>query len=230
MTLPAPVPSPGSKPARRSGTILPDHFAPALITVGGLALLMIVVQLVNGLMMSSTSAGLVQFGIESRDLGGLLGVLTAPLIHGSWGHLLANLIPLLVLGILLFVGGVRQFVAVTIVVWLVSGLGVWLFGPANTLTVGASGLVFGWLAYLVARGVFTRNWAQIGIGLLLLALWGGIFWTGIVKTAWLDVTGETGVSWQGHLFGALGGVLAAFLVARADRTVDATVQSRPALS
>ena len=90
--------------------------------------------------------------------------------------------------------------------------------------------MFGWLAYLVARGVFTRNWAQIGIGLLLLALWGGIFWTGIVKTAWLDVTGETGVSWQGHLFGALGGVLAAFLVARADRTVDATVQSRPALS
>jgi membrane associated rhomboid family serine protease len=65
--------------------------------------------------------------------------------------------------------------------------------------------------------VFTRNWGQIAIGLVLLVLWGGLFWTGIVSTAWQDLTGDTAVSWQGHLFGAIGGVLAAFLVARADR-------------
>ena len=137
--------------------------------------------------------------------------------------------PFLIFGLLLFVGGVRQFVAVTIMVWLVSGLGVWLFGPSNTLTVGASGLVFGWLAYLVARGVFTRNWGQIAVGLLLLVLWGGIFWTGIVQTAFTDLTGDTSVSWQGHLFGAIGGVLAAFLVARADGPAGARKKEAPAL-
>src|SRR6478735_10018596 len=222
MTLPMPSQSSpqSSQPVKKERSLLPAQIKPAVFTVGGLAAVMVIVQIVSSLM---AAPGLVQYGIESRTVDGLLGVLFAPLIHTSWGHLLANLIPLLVLGILLFVGGVRQFVAVTIVVWLVSGLGVWLFGPANTLTVGASGLVFGWLAYLVARGVFTRNWGQIAVGLLLLVLWGGIFWTGIVSTAWQDLTGDTAVSWQGHLFGAVGGVLAAFLVARADKPA----RSRP---
>ena len=75
--------------------------------------------------------------------------------------------------------------------------------------MGASGIVFGWLAFLVVRGVFTRNVGQILVGLVLLSLWGGIFW-GVLP-------GAAGISWQAHLFGAIGGVLAAFLTARADR-------------
>lgn len=205
-------------PAKKEGSaLLPAKIRPAVVTIGAFAVLLVVVQLVNMM----TSYGLVQFGIESRDLSGLVGVLAAPLIHASWGHLLSNLVPLLVFGVLLMVGGAKQFVAVTVLVWLISGIGVWLVGPSNTVTVGASGLVFGWLAYLVARGVFTRNFGQIAIGIVLLAIWGGIFWSGIVSTAWMDLTGNTGVSWQAHLFGALAGVLAAFLVARADKPSSA---------
>jgi membrane associated rhomboid family serine protease len=110
----------------------------------------------------------------------------------------------------------RQFIAVTVLVWLVSGLGVWLVAPANTTTVGASGIVFGWLAFLIVRGIWTRTWQHIVLGLVLLGIYGSLFWTGIVTVAAADITGVVTVSWQAHLFGAIGGVLAAFLVAKAD--------------
>ena len=198
-----------SAPAKKKSTFLPA-VKPAVVTVGTLTVVLVVLQIVNTFSHYSLDRSL---GIYPRTLHGLWGVLMAPLLHWSWGHLLSNLIPFMVLGFLIMVGGVRQFVSVTILVWLISGLGVWLIAPANGVTVGASGLVFGWLAYLVFRGIFTRNWGQIGVGILLLAIWGGIFWTGIISTA---LFGSNGISWQGHLFGAIGGLLAAFLVARAD--------------
>ncbi len=200
------------QPAKKR-SLLPAKMRPAAFTVGSLAAMMLIVQIVNSLMSYRLNG---DFGLISRKVGGLDGILFAPLLHAGWGHLLGNLVPFLIFGLLLFVGGVRQFVVVTVLVWLVSGLGVWLAGPSNTVTIGASALVFGWLAFLVGRGVFTRNIGQILIGLLLLIVWGGLFWTGIVTTAVKDFVGTTGVSWQGHLFGAIGGVLAAFLVARAD--------------
>jgi membrane associated rhomboid family serine protease len=209
-----PTPGVGSTPPAKKSTsaLLPQRIKPALITVGSLAALMVVIQAVNW----ASSYRLNSWGIDSRSLSGLWGILTAPLIHGSWSHLFANLVPLVVLGILITISGVKQFAAVTALVWLVSGLGVWLIAPANTVTIGASGLVFGWLAFLIARGIFTRSWQHIVLGLVLLVLWGGIFWTGIVKVAAADLTGVVTVSWQAHLFGALGGLLAAFLVGRAD--------------
>jgi membrane associated rhomboid family serine protease len=208
------VSGPSSAPAKKErGAVLPARVKPAMITVGSLGLLLVIVQLVNSLMSYGLSS---DFGLVSRSLHGLIGVLTAPLLHGSWPHLLSNVVPLLIFGFLIMIGSIRQFVAVTVLVWLVAGLGVWLVGPANTITVGASGLVFGWLAYLVTRGVFTRNVGQIAVGVLLLVLWGGVFWTGIVKVAVADIAGVVTISWQGHLFGAIGGVLAAFLVGRAD--------------
>ena len=173
---------------------------------------MIIIQTINW----ATDYRLDQFGIDPRSWEGLLGVLFAPLLHGSWGHLWSNLVPLVIMGVLIMLSGVRQFVAVTVLVWLVSGLGVWLIAPANTTTVGASGIVFGWLAFLIVRGIWTRTWQHIVLGLVLLALYGSLFWTGIVKVAAADITGVVTVSWQAHLFGAIGGVLAAFLVAKAD--------------
>ena len=173
---------------------------------------MIIIQTINW----ATDYRLDQFGIDPRSWEGLLGVLFAPLLHGSWGHLWSNLVPLVIMGVLIMLSGVRQFVAVTVLVWLVSGLGVWLIAPANTTTVGASGIVFGWLAFLIVRGIWTRTWQHILLGLVLLALYGSLFWTGIVKVAAADITGVVTVSWQAHLFGAIGGVLAAFLVAKAD--------------
>lgn len=209
-----------SAPARKKRSLAPEKFRPAVITLGVLAGLMVLVQIVNSL---ATSWNLnYHFGIIPRTLSGLDGIIFAPLLHGSWSHLLGNLIPLLIFGLLLFVGGVRQFVVVTVLVWLISGIGVWLTGPSSTatqvsITIGASGVVFGWLAYLVARGVFTRNVGQILVGLVLLVLWGGTLWSGIVSAGVKDFLGYSGISWQAHLFGAIGGVLAAFLVARADR-------------
>lgn len=206
MALPVPAPTP--EPARKTSTLLPK-VKPAVLTVGIFAAVLVVVQVVNSLMHYDLN----EYGLQSRSVDGLLGIVTAPLLHQSWYHLLSNIVPFTIFGFLIMVGGARQFVAVTVLVWLISGIGLWLAGPSHTVTVGASGLVFGWLAYLVCRGVFTRNWGQLAIGLVLLVIWGGIFWTGIVKVA---LGGTTGISWQGHLFGALGGVLAAFLVAKAD--------------
>jgi membrane associated rhomboid family serine protease len=205
---------PTGKAAADKRRWLPANARAAGVTVAAFAVILVVVQAVNAL----TDDSLVRHGIEPRSVDGLLGVLTGPFIHATWTHLWSNLVPLVVLGFLVMVGGARQFVAVTVLVWLISGLGVWLVAPAHTDTVGASGVVFGWLAYLVARGVFTRTWQHILLGVVLLAVWGSLFWTGIVQVAVRDLSGVVTVSWQGHLFGAIGGVLAAFLVARADRT------------
>ena len=214
MTI-SPLPAPtGGAPAKneRSSLVL-ARAKPAVIVVGSFALLLVVIQLVNSAMSYSLDP---RFGVVPRTWHGLTGILSAPLLHGSWGHLLSNLLPLVIFGILIMLGTARQFVAVTALVWLVSGLGVWLFGQTNSATIGASGLVFGWLAYLIARGVFTRSFGQILLGVVLLVVWGSLFWTGIVKVAVADITGVVTISWQAHLFGAIGGVLAAFLVAKAD--------------
>lgn len=140
-------------------------------------------------------------GVRPRTGEGLGGVLLGPLLHGGWLHLTGNTVPLLVLGFLVLLSGVRRWAAVTAVVWLVGGLGTWLVAPAATVHLGASVLVLGWLTYLLVRGVFSRRLGQITLGLVVLLLYGGALW-GVLP-------GRPGVSWQGHLFGALGGVLAA---------------------
>lgn len=150
-------------------------------------------------------------GIQSRTLSGLDGVLWAPLLHAGWPHLVSNTIPILVLGFLAMASGLGQWIAVTATVWILGGLGVWLIGPpAPATTIGASGLAFGWLAFLLVRGLFNRSFGQLAVAAVLLVVWGGMLW-GVLP-------GNAGVSWQGHLCGALAGVLAAWLAAKADRT------------
>ncbi len=147
-------------------------------------------------------------GIVPRSVDGLDGILFAPLLHYGFGHLAANTVPLLVLGFLATAGGIGQFAAVTAVVWFLGGFLTWLTGAG--ITVGASGLIFGWLAFLLVRGFFARSGRQIVLAVALFALYGGVLW-GVLP-------GTPGVSWQAHLFGALSGVLAARLVASADRS------------
>jgi membrane associated rhomboid family serine protease len=154
-------------------------------------------------------------GIRPRELDGLGGVLWAPLLHAGWQHLVANTIPVLLLGFFVLAGSVGQFFAVTATVWLVGGLGTWLTGTPGTVNLGASVLVFGWLMYLLSRGFFTHRVGQIVLAVVLFAFWGGMLWR--------VLPGHIGISWQGHLFGALGGLLAAWLVARADRPVRTSV-------
>jgi membrane associated rhomboid family serine protease len=149
-----------------------------------------------------------QEAIQPRQLDGLDGVLWAPLLHDGWPHLVANTVPVLVLGFLALAGGLGQFVAVTGIIWLVGGLGTWLTGD-DGLHLGASLLIFGWLVFLLVRGFFARSAMQILLAVVLFGVWGGALW-GILP-------GEPGISWQGHLFGALGGLLAARMMARVDR-------------
>ena len=187
-----------------------DMVRGALLGVGVLAGLMVVLQVVNWLSASWLTQHL---GIRPRTWDGLWGVLFAPVLHGSWTHLFSNLLLVVVLGFLVALDGARRFAAVTAVIWLVSGLGVWLTAPPHSVTIGASMLVFGWLTYLVVRGFMTRDVWQIVLGVVLIVTLGGMFWTGIAVAAF----GSSAVSWQGHLFGAAGGVLAAVQVGRAGR-------------
>ncbi|OBH17211.1 rhomboid family intramembrane serine protease [Mycolicibacter terrae] len=156
-------------------------------------------------------------GIRPLQTDGLWGVLFAPLLHANWGHLLANTGPALVLGFLVTLAGQSRFLLATAIVWLLGGLGTWLIGNVGSACgptdhIGASGLIFGWLAFLVVFGLFTRRIWQIVVGFVVLVLYGGILW-GAVPV--LNVCG--GVSWQGHLCGAIAGVVAAYLLSGPER-------------
>lgn len=156
-------------------------------------------------------------GIRPLETDGLWGVLFAPLLHADWQHLLANTLPLLVLGFLVTLAGLARFVWATAIIWILGGLGTWLIGDLGgcrleTNHIGASGLIFGWLTFLLVFGWFTRHLWQIVVGLVVLFLYGGILW-GAVPV--LDGCG--GVSWQGHLCGAVAGVLAAYWLSRPER-------------
>jgi membrane associated rhomboid family serine protease len=145
-------------------------------------------------------------GIMPRRVSGIDGVLFAPFLHGSFPHLYANSIPLILLGTFVLASGLRRFLWSTALIMLVSGMGVWIFGQQGTVHVGASGVIFGFLGLLLARGVVERSWWNLGVGLLI----GLLYWwqlTGMLP-------GEDGVSWEGHLFGFIGGVLAAVLFRR----------------
>jgi len=141
------------------------------------------------------------------------GIVFAPLLHAGWGHLFANTVPLLVFGFLILLAGVGRWVAVTAVIWLVGGAGVWVTGADQTVHLGASVLAFGWLVYLLLRGFFSRSAVQVLIGVVLLFLYGGVLW-GVLP-------GQPGVSWQGHLFGAVGGACVAWWLGRRDRSREA---------
>jgi membrane associated rhomboid family serine protease len=148
-------------------------------------------------------------GVQPREADGLDGILFAPVLHGGWAHLAANTVPLLVFGFLILLGGIPRWVAVTAVVWVVGGVGVWLTGGDHTVHIGASVLAFGWLVYLLVRGLFSHSVPQVLLGLVLLFMYGGVL-VGVLP-------GQPGVSWQGHLFGAIGGVLAAWWIGQRDR-------------
>jgi membrane associated rhomboid family serine protease len=189
--------SPETDPAKR---IVPANPKAAGIIALGFTALLYLVELADVIV----PGDLDHAGIQSRTLSGLDGVIWAPLLHNGWSHLFSNTVPVLIFAFLAMAGGIGRWIAVTATIWILGGLGVWLTGPTGAYTVGASGLAFGWLAYLLVRGVFNRSFGQIGVALVLLFIWGGMLW-GILP-------GHPGVSWQGHLFGALAGVLAAWVV------------------
>nr|WP_033288446.1 rhomboid family intramembrane serine protease [Amycolatopsis jejuensis] len=189
-----------------SKRILPPNPKAAAIVALGFTLVLYLVELLDVILPGDFTHG----GILSRQASGIDGVLWAPLLHAGWSHLFSNTVPVLVFSFLAMAAGIGRWAVVTAIIWAVSGLGVWLVGPANAYTVGASGLAFGWLAYLLVRGIFHRSFGQIVVAVVLLGVWSGMLW-GLLP-------GNPGISWQGHLFGALAGVLAAWLTSRGERT------------
>lgn len=155
------------------------------------------------------------YGITPRDTGELGDIVPSAFVHFGFAHVAANSVPLLIFGFLAALGGIRRFLAVAALIVVADGLGVWLVSPAHTNTAGASGVVFGLFGYLLVRGFVDRTPVDIGVGLVIGAFWGSSILLGISPA-------NTSVSWQGHLFGLLAGVLAAFVFRR--RT------ARPALT
>src|SRR3954469_8375394 len=180
----------------------------ALVVVAGLVAVMWVVEVIDQVF---SGADLDQYGIRPHDApDGLLGIASAPFLHAGFGHLIGNTIPFLVLGAMIALSGLARVVSATLIVALVGGLGVWLFAPSGTDHIGASGIVFGYASYLIARGIFSRNMLHLGVGVFVIAIYGTTLLFGLAP--------RDGISWQGHLFGAVGGVVAAWLLdARRDR-------------
>jgi membrane associated rhomboid family serine protease len=160
-------------------------------------------------------------GIRPLETDGLKGILFAPLLHADWAHLLANTVPALVLGFLVTLAGMSRFVWATAIIWILGGLGTWLIGDIGgcrmeTIHIGASGLIFGWLAFLLVFGWLTRHIWWIITSLVVLFVYGGIL-LGALPV--LNRCG--GVSWQGHLCGAIAGLLAAYWLSGPEREARA---------
>ncbi len=145
-----------------------------------------------------------RFGVQPRNMGGLFGIITAPWLHLGFSHLISNTVPFLVLGGLVMLGGRRVFLNVSVFIALVGGLALWLFGPSFSNHVGASLVIFGYLGFLLSRGLFERSafWTVISFGILILY---GYMIFGVLP-------GRPGISWQGHLFGFGAGIFAAWLM------------------
>jgi membrane associated rhomboid family serine protease len=149
-------------------------------------------------------------GIHARNIGDLWSVGTSWFLHANFSpHLVDNTIPFLFMGAFIAVHGARRLALVTVIVILVGGVGTWLVSPSNVYTVGASGVVFGYATYLFARGLFDRNIAELLVGVIVGFVWGAALVSSVVP--------HGGVSWQAHVCGAIGGVVAAYVLASRSR-------------
>jgi membrane associated rhomboid family serine protease len=148
-------------------------------------------------------------GIYPRNVGHLWGILTSPFLHLNWSHLIGNTVPFVFMGLIIALRGAIRLAAVTMIVIIIGGLGTWLIAPSGTVTVGASGVVFGYATYLLTIGLFNRSLLEIGVGLVVGVVWGGALLASIVP--------HTGVSWQAHVCGAIAGVVAAYVMGQRQR-------------
>ena len=198
-----------------AGRTTPRPGAAALIMIGLLAWLWL-------LEVADTLTGnrLDNLGIHAQDIDALPGIISAPFLHAGWDHLISNSLPFFVLGFLVLLGGLARWLLASLIAIITSGLAAWLLTPGEVVILGASGLIFGWLTYLLARGLWSRRPGQVAVAIGVLVLYGGLIF-GVLP-------GQAGVSWQAHLGGAVGGVLAAWLLHR--RSSRQLVSSRSSSS
>ena len=188
-----------------------------LIVVGVMAAIMWIVEIFDQI----SGDDLDQYGIQPRDVDSLPGIVAAPFLHAGFDHLIGNTIPFLILGAIIALGGATRVLLTTAIIILVAGLGTWLIGPTHSVHVGASGVVFGYAGYVIARGVFSRSLLELAIGALVVVLYSSTLLSALVPTQ--------GISWQSHLFGGIGGVLAAWMLdRRREPDLPLSAGSRPA--
>jgi membrane associated rhomboid family serine protease len=144
-------------------------------------------------------------GIWPRNIDRLWGILSAPFLHASFQHLLSNTIPFVFLGAIIALRGAARLALITAIIIVLGGLGTWLIAPAGMSTIGASGVVFGYATYLLTRGIFARSALELLVGVIVGVVWGGALLASLVP--------QPGISWQGHLCGAIAGVFAAWWMA-----------------
>jgi membrane associated rhomboid family serine protease len=174
-----------------------------LLVLGAIVAVMWAVEAINSLDSNRLSYS---DGIYARNVGHLWAIFTAPFLHFSFQHLIANTIPFVFMGVIIALQGAKRLLLVTAIVIVVGGVGTWLIAPSGSDTAGASGVVFGYATYLFARGFFDRSAPELLTGLVVGAVWGGALLSSIVP--------HYGVSWQGHVCGAIGGVIAAYALRR----------------
>lgn len=201
MSLPLPTgPSTPSTTRTDDGSLASPLGRAAVLMVAFLALLW-VIELIN----LATDRDLAQAGgIRPRDAGSLIDIVTAPFLHGSLEHLASNALPLFSLGFIAAMTGWKRFLMMTAAVIVIGGIGVWLFSPDNSISVGASGVVFGYFGYLLMRGLVDRRPVDIVVSLGVALSYGYVMWNSIGF-------GVQGISWQGHLSGLVGGLIAALI-------------------
>jgi membrane associated rhomboid family serine protease len=149
---------------------------------------------------------LLSLGVIPRTTTGLRGILFAPFLHGSLSHIVANSIPFVALGWMVMLKDERHFLPVTLAGMLGSGLMAWLLGAPGTVHIGASGVIFGYLGYLMLTGWYTRSFGSILLSVIVTLVWGSLVF-GMLP-------GAPGISWQAHVGGFLGGAFAARLISR----------------
>jgi membrane associated rhomboid family serine protease len=198
---------------KRSGSDQGVAAIQGVVLLAAIVGVMWIVEIINAI----DSYALDSDGIYPRDVGRIWGVATAPFLHASWQHLIDNSIPFVFMGLIIALKGAKRLAQVTAIVVVLGGLGTWLIAPAHSVTVGASGVVFGYATYLLTRGLFDRSALEIVTGALVGAIWGGALLASLVP--------HYGVSWQAHLCGGIAGVFAAWLLS--DQRTGRTGSGRP---
>ena len=184
-----------------------EEFKDQMLILLGLTAVLWLIEIIDYFILQNYSLN--RYGIVPRDLIGLRGILFAPFLHGNFPHLIANTIPFLSLGWLVMLQRTSDFWRVTAMTMLVGGLGIWLIGQPNSIHIGASILIFGYLGFLLFRGYFQRNAPSIALSLIVAVFYGSLIF-GVLPS-------RAGVSWEGHLFGFIGGVIAAYQISKSPR-------------
>ncbi|SKB13314.1 conserved membrane hypothetical protein [Planktothrix sp. PCC 11201] len=192
--------------SNRTETSLTQELKSHILILGGIVAFLWIMEIIDFFVFRGS---LNRLGIRPHHIQGLQGIFFAPFLHGNFNHLAANTLPLIILGWFVMLRDVKDFFIVTFITMIFSGLGVWLFGSPNTIHIGASGVIFGYLGFLLLRGFFERSFASIALSLVVGWLYGGLIW-GVFPS-------QYGISWQGHLFGFIGGVFAAQMLAKSYR-------------